>query len=243
MQNKSFLSLLITVMLLASSVHADDIYKWTDEDGKTHFGSKPPLNDKAVKLKIEPINSVKSPKQTATSLATDKDIVTKSTIPSQKFTSYYKNNRKKYYYETQNGNRVNPTYEYYNNGDLKQKWVYPANLLEEPIQVNGLLTISNISIVKEHRDSLKLKISYELFSNNKKSWLHFSPNPAKYFNKKNNLRLKHGKNTGEITKTLSLESPSSWQSDNLKFMFFDGTKREWITIGHVSLIKVWIKNY
>lgn len=243
MQNKPYTSLLIILFLLpVCSLQAEDIFKWTDENGKTHFGSNPPDNKKANKLNVTPINSIKMPKHQPKPHFETQPPNTKSQIPSQKYTSFYKNNEIKYSYRTRNGNRVNPTIENYNTGELKQKWAYPDNLLKEPIHVKGHLTITKVSIVKEHRDSLILKITYELFKNNKKSWLHFRPKPAKYFNKKK-LLLKSGKNTEVITKTLSLKAPSTFQSANLLCRFYDGYTREWKTIGDIDLIKIWHKNY
>lgn len=243
MHNKYYKPLLIVLLLLPIfSVVAEGIYKWTDKDGKAHFGSLPPSDNKSVKLKIEPINSIKRPQHNPPPLVTGNSSETKSTIPAQKYEAYYKNNETKYVYETRDGNRINPTYEYYNNGELKQKWVYNENLLDEPIHIKNHLTIISVSIVKEHRDSLKLNISYEFFIDNKKSWLNIRAKPGKYFNKKS-LLLKKGRHSGQITKTLSLKAPSSFQSNVLLCRLYDGRIREWVTIGHIDLIKIWKKNF
>lgn len=243
MRNKYYKPLIIVLLLIPiASLAAEDIYKWTDNDGKAHFGSLPPSDNKAIKLKMEPINSIKRPKHNPPPLVTGKSSETEAIIPAQKYEAFYKNNETKYVYETRDGDRINPTYEYYNNGELKQKWVYNENLLDEPIHIKNHLTITSVSIVKEHRDSLKLNISYEFFINDTRSWLHIRPKPAKYINKKK-LWLKKGQHSGQMTKTLSQDAPSSFQSDVLLCRLYDGRTREWVTIGHIDLIKIWKKNF
>ncbi len=47
-------SILVCFALLCSTGHAQGVYKWVDAEGKTHYGSQPPLQDKGsepVKLR------------------------------------------------------------------------------------------------------------------------------------------------------------------------------------------------
>jgi len=49
----------IFFFLITVSVHAE-IYKWTDEDGKTHFGDKPPADVESSIIEVK-INTYESP--------------------------------------------------------------------------------------------------------------------------------------------------------------------------------------
>ncbi|WP_299594212.1 DUF4124 domain-containing protein [uncultured Microbulbifer sp.] len=45
--------------LLAANTSASELYRWVDEDGKVHFGDRPPLEAKAESLEgqLKPVNS------------------------------------------------------------------------------------------------------------------------------------------------------------------------------------------
>ncbi|SEA14410.1 DUF4124 domain-containing protein [Microbulbifer marinus] len=56
--------LLLSVLLLASATAlAADLYRWVDEDGKVHFGDRPPMEAKAENIEgeLRPINSADAP--------------------------------------------------------------------------------------------------------------------------------------------------------------------------------------
>lgn len=60
---KTFLLILIAVLLLnASLTNAAGIQKWVDEDGRSHYGERPPSNQKAdgVKSKVSVVKAVAS---------------------------------------------------------------------------------------------------------------------------------------------------------------------------------------
>ena len=57
------LKLSFILLFLIPSISVGAIYKWVDEDGKTHYGSKRPESSQAEKLKIkvtEPVISAKT---------------------------------------------------------------------------------------------------------------------------------------------------------------------------------------
>ena len=57
------LKLSFILLFLIPSISVGAIYKWVDEDGKTHYGSKRPETSQAEKLKIkveEPVISAKT---------------------------------------------------------------------------------------------------------------------------------------------------------------------------------------
>jgi len=66
----------LTLALLASSSFADGkIYKWTDKDGTVHYGSAPPVNEKAatrVKVQTSPTVAANSPSPTTTTKSGEK---------------------------------------------------------------------------------------------------------------------------------------------------------------------------
>ena len=54
MKKSSFLIFLI-IGMIASSLHADQVYRWVDEGGKVHFGDKPQGTDaKSITVKQQP---------------------------------------------------------------------------------------------------------------------------------------------------------------------------------------------
>jgi hypothetical protein len=56
---------LVAMLVLATgAVYADDIYKWVDEQGRTHFGSSPPPGRKAERLKT-PSTASEPPSETS----------------------------------------------------------------------------------------------------------------------------------------------------------------------------------
>lgn len=52
--------MMTAVMGLASTVHAE-VYQWTDENGKVHFGDRPPANVNAETLDLPEANSSDKP--------------------------------------------------------------------------------------------------------------------------------------------------------------------------------------
>ena len=54
-----FLYLLLALVILPFASALAEIYQWTDAQGQTHFGDRPPASSKAKKVQIE-INSYES---------------------------------------------------------------------------------------------------------------------------------------------------------------------------------------
>ncbi len=50
----SIFGALLALGLLASTANAQGIYRWTDEDGRVHFGNSPPPGRDAVEQKLPP---------------------------------------------------------------------------------------------------------------------------------------------------------------------------------------------
>jgi len=220
---------------------ADDVFQWTDKHGQVHFGSSPPNPETAKKIEVKPANSFKRPQPENTNQNTMDKV--EATIPSHVYEGFYKNNQLKYQYTTRNGNRIDPTIEYYRSGDLKQKWLFSKNLLKEPLIAEDILIVHSIKIITEYRDSIKLQIQYALLVD-KKSWLSVRPKPLNYFDKKYLPLLpgeKTGTKTGIATKTLSLSAPDSVQSEQLIFRVYNGATKEWFTLGYTDFIKIWEK--
>jgi len=220
---------------------ADDVFQWTDENGQVHFGSSPPKPETAKKINVKPANSFKNPHPENKSQNTIDKV--ESTIPSHVYKGFYKNNKLKYQYTTRNGNRIDPTFEYYRSGDLKQKRLFSKNLLKEPLIAEDILIVHSINIITEYKDSIKFQIQYELLVD-KKSWLSIRPKPLNYFDKKYLPLLpskKTGTKTGIAIKTLALSAPDSLQSEQLIFRVYNGANKEWFTLGYTDFIKIWEK--
>jgi len=169
----------------------------------------------------------------------------KAKIPSQVYKSYYKNKKIKYFYKTHDGKRLNPTNEYYNDGDLKQKWVYEENLLKSPLKLNKIITVTNISIIKEHRDTLTFGVTYHYHKNNKstvkKPWLYISLGPRDYFINKA-MPLSPGRHSAELTRTVSLKAPIKFDTFDLTIKYHESNTDEWLTLDRIDLIKIWGRN-
>lgn len=50
-------ALVLIVLLTASAIAAAQIYRWTDEQGRVHYGSQPPPGQKAESVKQQPSGS------------------------------------------------------------------------------------------------------------------------------------------------------------------------------------------
>lgn len=71
------LFLFLIATLLASSIHAEQVYRWVDENGKVHFGDKPQaINAKSITVKQQPKISGNTPESqtpvTATPTTTER---------------------------------------------------------------------------------------------------------------------------------------------------------------------------
>lgn len=68
--------LIITLFIIFTSSHAQEIYKWVDENGKVHFGDrKPDTQDKVEALNIKLINSVETVTYQPSSIDVGKKVV------------------------------------------------------------------------------------------------------------------------------------------------------------------------
>ena len=254
---RKIISYLILVLFLFSSsamfLYADEIYKWVDEDGGVHYSKNPPNKNKANKVEIDSSNKSLPnkdddtfPKNNSTPVVDiddTKNLETKLSIPPQTYKSFYKNHKRKYFYSTANGLRVNPTLEYYNNGELKRKWSYGKNILEEPIKIDGLIVVNQVEVIEEHFDTLTMKVAYEFLKTskkNKRSWLNISPKPFDNFSS-NKIMLDSGKNSINLTKKLSHKALNEIDSGSLQFRIYDFSKKEWLTLGEIDFIKIWKK--
>ncbi len=75
------LSLVVSVMVGASAVQADEVYKWVDKNGVVHYGEFPPNNKKS-----KTIETPSKPEPTADEPATDSETessASKTTAPSE----------------------------------------------------------------------------------------------------------------------------------------------------------------
>lgn len=45
---------LILGLLMASSLAAQEVYRWTDEDGNVHYGDQPPPEEETERVRIDP---------------------------------------------------------------------------------------------------------------------------------------------------------------------------------------------
>ena len=72
MKKTSLLLLLITG-LLAASLHAEEVYRWVDEEGKVHFGDKPQgINAESIAVKQQPKIGSSTPAPTSTPISQEK---------------------------------------------------------------------------------------------------------------------------------------------------------------------------
>ncbi len=71
MRVTTFCVLLTTLVGIAESIAAEDVYRWVDKKGLTHYGAQPPKNVNATKIKTrtghsEPVNYGANTKKEAT---------------------------------------------------------------------------------------------------------------------------------------------------------------------------------
>ncbi|RHW76126.1 glutaredoxin family protein [Colwellia sp. RSH04] len=68
--------LIITLFIIFTSSHAQEIYKWVDENGKVHFGDrKPDTQNEVEALNIKLINSVETVTYQPSSIDVGKKVV------------------------------------------------------------------------------------------------------------------------------------------------------------------------
>ena len=77
--------ILISLMALLSAFTLADTYKWTDENGKVHFGDKP-MNDNAIKISSS--KDIPLTQSKAESTNKDKDKATQNTKTLEPKKSY-----------------------------------------------------------------------------------------------------------------------------------------------------------
>lgn len=225
----------LTGACLMTSSFAADIYKWIDEHGKIHFGESPP-NDEATKVEVREPNTIDRLEIVVP--IGDGAQETESSLPSHIFKSYYQDDQLKFKYKTIAGVRINPTFEYYGWGDLKQKIVYPQNLLDKPITVKNMVTINNISVREEFLDSIIFDVSYKLHRTTKGSSFYlqmgYLPN---YKNK--TLKLVPGEDSGQSRARLKIKISEPYESEEIILRLYDHLKDNWSTIGRLDFVKIW----
>ncbi|MDX1696642.1 MAG: DUF4124 domain-containing protein [Thiohalobacterales bacterium] len=59
--NPGCLGVCLLQWFLASAVHPATAYRWTDADGQTHFGDRPPVGQAATGIDLPPADGLKSP--------------------------------------------------------------------------------------------------------------------------------------------------------------------------------------
>ena len=151
---------------------------------------------------------------------------------------FHSNDNLKIHYKTVDGLRVNPTLEYYNWGDIKQKVNYPGNLIDETIKVKNVLTINKISIQSEHFDSITFSVDYNFHLRNNGSWFFIRAGDDSKIKTKS-LKLVPSVNTGEVSIKLLKNIKKAYDSYDLVLWYFNYHKDSWVKIGRTQLIKIW----
>ena len=63
--NRRILALAVVVMMFPALSMAESVYKWTDENGVTHFGDRKPTGKKSESVSIRTGKKTSSPRQSA----------------------------------------------------------------------------------------------------------------------------------------------------------------------------------